>query len=497
MHAAAILYLALFLFLIYRNGFFGIFKDDRISSSGFTILFLLKALAIVCFSQLYLRFYGGLENFDAGIFFNDAREINLFARSHPMEYLKLLAGLQDDAEGSYLYDNCLVRTYNWDNGKVRDFFYNDNRVVIRVHSLLHFIAFDSYYVHALFNCFLSFIGIRYLYQSLKEFFIGRELWLLLILCFFPTLWFYTGALLKEGLALFVLGCSIYHLRQIIYRQGRFINWAAMILLLFVSCFLKPYLLCFAFLCFTTFFIIHRYQARFKVLLFASAMCIVIFSANILCIVVRDKSLSDIAFARQRVFADAAKGGIFLMDSIKFVRLEFDSDLVRPSGRDHFTIKKDVPYIYWEHSHQQDTLFCGSNADTLTRYQMVYQMPESGSNIGLNNFTGSYVKLAGSCLYYSLLHPFFVNAKGPLQQVASFENLLIAFSIMILLLGSIRNKKDYFPPLIFVFFALSLCMLVGLTTPNSGAIFRYRSPAVIFLLASALYYSRIPAAKKAG
>jgi hypothetical protein len=43
------------------------------------------------------------------------------------------------------------------------------------------------------------------------------------------------------------------------------------------------------------------------------------------------------------------------------------------------------------------------------------------------------------------------------------------------------------------FALGLCLLIGLTTPNSGAIFRYRSPAVIFILLAALYY--LPVSKK--
>jgi membrane-bound metal-dependent hydrolase YbcI (DUF457 family) len=72
-------------------------------------------------------------------------------------------------------------------------------------------------------------------------------------------------------------------------------------------------------------------------------------------------------------------------------------------------------------------------------------------------------------------------------MASFENLLLVISFVIITIGLIRNKKDAFPVVLFLCFALGLCLLIGATTPNSGAIFRYRSPVVIFILASALYY----------
>lgn len=487
---AALIYLLLFLFLIHRSGFFGIFKDERVSTTRFAVLFFAKALAVPAFALVYAKFYGGLERFDAGVFYSDAKAVNALAYLNPGEYLKLMFGLQDDSEGSYVYKYCLVNTLDWDNGKIADFFYNDNRVVIRLHSLLHFIAFDSYYVHALFSCFLSFTGVFFLYRAFQEFFIGKEMLLLLIFCFFPTLWFYTGAVLKEGLVLFTLGCTIFSLKKIIYRRAgvRTVLW--LIFLLFICCLLKPYLLCFSAFCFTVFFLIHRYQARFKVLLFTAAICIIIFSANVFSILVKQKSLSDAAFERQHIFAAAARGGIFLLDAVKFVRLEYDSTLVKRSGPGYYTIKQQVPYIYWEHTHQQDTLFCEANTDTLTRYQLVYQLEKSGSNLSPGIYSGSLLHLVASCLYYSLFHPFFIHASGALQLAASFENLVIFFSLVILLWGFIRNKKDYFLPLIFLFFALALCVLVGVTTPNSGAIFRYRSPAVIFILAAALYYARV-------
>jgi membrane-bound metal-dependent hydrolase YbcI (DUF457 family) len=119
--------------------------------------------------------------------------------------------------------------------------------------------------------------------------------------------------------------------------------------------------------------------------------------------------------------------------------------------------------------------------------LVYQLPKSGSNIFMEYNSSNIVSLGASCLYYSLLHPFFFNSKSFLQHLASVENLFIVLSLFIFFIGVIKNKKDSFPAIAVVVFALLLCLLIGLTTPNSGAIFRYRSPAVVFILLAALYY----------
>lgn len=485
-----ILYSLVLLALIYYNGFFGLFKDNRISTTQFTGLFFFKILAIPTFYLVYKIMYGGLERFDSGIFYRDAKAVNDFAKTDFIEYLKMMFGLQDDSQGSYVYNHCLVNTYNWDNGRIRDYLYNDNRIVIRIHSVLHFIAFNSYFAHALFSCFLSFIGIFNLYRSVKEFFARKEFIVLLILCFFPALWFYTGALLKEGLTIFFFGCLIWQLKKFIYGTRDLKNVLWLLFLLFISLLLKPYLLFFAAICFSLFFIIYRANIKHKLLVFFSILVVCVVSVNVISVALKNKSLVKAALARQRVFADAAKGGIFLLDSVKFVRLEFDSTLVKKvSGKEkRFNIKKDSPYIYWEHTHQQDTLFCDKNTDTLTQYKLVYQLAESGSNFGLENYTRSIPGIITTCLYYGLFYPLFMNAKNALQLLASAENLALIIALILFVIGVFKNKKDHFPPVFFVFFALSVCLLIGLTTPNSGAIFRYRSPVVIFILLAALYYS---------
>lgn len=489
-----IIYLIVILFLIYRNNFFGLFKDDAVSSKTFTFLFLLKAIAVPAFYFVYKKMYGGLEKFDAGKFYADATVLNDYAKADFFGYLKVLFGLQDESPRTVFFNDYLIHTNNWDNGRLKDFLYNDNRIVIRVHSLIHFIAFNSYHVHALFSSFLSFIGLTYLYKSIKQFFVGKEIFVLLIICLLPALWFYTGAVLKEGLAIFVLGGMLYGMKNIFLKQHSILSITGLLFLIFIAMLLKPYLLFFAAIYFMLFFLLaNAHKLKYKSLVMISVLGAVFFAVNSLSIVFKKRSLLQAAITHQRVFADASQGGIFLLDSVKFVRLEFDSSLVKKiiNKHNYFTINKNAPFIYWEHSNQQDTLYNKANSDTLTQYKLVYQLPKSGSNIVIDFSSTNLFGISASCLYYSLLHPFFFNSKSLLQHLASLENLFIVISLIICCIGFIQNKKAGFPALAFVLFALLLCLLIGITTPNSGAIFRYRSPAVIFILLAALYYLPIP------
>lgn len=488
-----ILYLVLYLFLIYKTGVFGLAGKDPLSPRVFSIVFFYKALAVPVFYLVYKKAYGGVEGFDAGKFYHDAAVISDYASSDLSGYLKLLFGLQDELPGSALYDHCLINTYNWDNGNLPDFFYNDNRIVIRLHSLFHFIAFNSYFVHALFNCLLGFTGIIALYKSLRGWFEGKEIWLLLILCFFPTLWFYSGAVLKEGIALFVMGNTAWQLKKLSLRQSTFPGLVFLTALLTFSVLLKPYLLIPSVISFFLLFFIQQLPFKQKTILFFSSLLVLLVLVNGLTLLVKQKSLITIASDHQRLFADAAMGGIFLLDDTKFVRLEYDYKLVKKTeGKDStYHIRSGVPFVYWEHSHQQDTLYTKYNTDTITAYKLVYDVPHSGSNIRHVNYGGNLLTAAGSYFYYSLFFPFFANAKGVLQWMASLENFAILISLILILWGLIRNKQPALPVVVWLSLALGLCLLIGATTPNSGAIFRYRSPVVVFILMSALYYRVSP------
>jgi len=486
---ACFVYLFLIIFLIRYNAFFGLFKDKVLNKTTFSVLFFLKAMAVPAMYILYSNFYGGIENFDSGVFYRDAVELNRLAWEHPKEYLKALFGLQDDSTGSFFFNQYTSKTSNWDNGRIRILFYNDNRIVIRLHSVLHFIAFQSYFVHALFSCFLSYIGIFWIYRALRSYFKGKELPLLLILCLFPALWIHTGALLKEGIAVFVLGGILFSIHQLVFVKRSLALFICALFFIFLSLLLKPYLLVYVLTCFGLFFFIEKFVLKRKTLAFLSALALMLFCLDAGVRLKQNKSLYEIANMRQVVFSDAAKGGIFLIDSLKFIRLDYDTALVSElkDKKGFYRIKKDVAYMYWEHHHQQDTLVCEKNLDTTSIYELAYTMPESKSNLDYPKEKKSFPVYVFNGLYYTMAYPLFFNAVSPQHYLASIENALLLFALLIALLGLFVSKRSAFPVMVFLCFALGECLLIAFTSPNTGAIVRYRSPAVVFILLSALYY----------
>lgn len=486
------IYTLAILYLILKNSLFGIFKDSIIQPKQIGLLFFLKILAIPVFYQVYQKIYGGIDNFDTGKFYNDAKVINSIAYKDFYSYVKLLFGFQNDTPGSY--DFLLVKnTQNWDNGEIKDFLYNDNRILIRLHSIVHFFSFQSYFVHALFSCLISFTGAFYLYKTFHNYFKGKEIWFLAIACLFPALWFYTGALLKEGLSLFVLGTTLYAIKKLILDLFSLKRVFSFLFLLWLCLLLKPYLLVFAILCFASFFIIEKYwHWPLKIIPFLLACAGMLIVSNIISIGIKNKSLTQAALNHQRIFSGVSEGGIFLYNSERFVRLNYDTGSVQKINQQHsiYTIRKGISYMYWKNSVAHDTLYCVANYDTLTRYQLAYIIKPGGSNLKPVFYQKNVVSVLFNSAYYAMLFPFFYNCTGPLQYLASFENLFILISVLIVVFGFILNKQNAFMPFVFLIFALGICLLVGITTPNSGAIFRYRSPAVIFILFAAVYYLKV-------
>lgn len=483
-----LIYAVVMAVMIWKNGFFGLFRDEAVTKKQYSLFFIGKILAVPVLLFVYDKTYGGISQWDAGKFHHDVVVISDLLKSDRGLFFRMMFGFADEQRGSADHTFALVHTYNWDNGTLKDYFYNDNRVLIRLHVLLNFLAFDKYAVHALFSCFLSFIGFHYLYKTLKEWFNGKELVLFFILCFFPALWFYTGGLLKEGPTIFVLGAALFCLKKIISTG---LNWRLGLsfgILLLFSILLKPYFLLLSLLSFGLFFTLNKFIAiKRKIPIFFSLIFLAFICLNLISIAVKGKSLSEAALRQNTLFTGISKGGIFLEDSLRFIRLPNDTNLVKQLSANpaYFTIKKDAAFMYWKTEFSNDTLYCNANEDTLAEYELAYIIPESHSNVQI--YHPNNLKMLVACYYYTLFYPSFFNASGPLQWLAALENLLIIAAFLIVVKGLFQNRKNHFLPMILLFITLATCLLIGITSPNSGAIFRYRAPAMIFLLLAALYY----------
>jgi hypothetical protein len=465
-------------------------------SRTITVMIILgKLIAVPVFSIFYAGKEGGLAQADAGKFYHDASVINRCAIERPPLFLKILSGTQSDSRQSAEFTACLRHTVNWDDGTVKDYLYNDNRVVIRLHSVLHFFSFGSYPAHALFSCLMSLAGIIFLCLALRDIIPpANNRLLLLVLCFFPSLWFHTGALSKESLVVLVLGSGVYLARRIVERRVSVKGAVTALALGAVSFFLKAYLLLPALVIFFLFFVVRHSKVKYPVAVFLTALAALASMAHLGSLLVKDRGLVAAVQKQQRYFASAARGGIFLTCGDTFVRVPYDTALVRRvAGTDSlFSIRKGVKYDYWEDSHNEDTLVCSSNADTQTVYRLAYHIVPGRSNIAISSYGNAVATGVAMAIYYALFHPFFINANGMIGMIASFENLLLVLSLLIVLRGTFVSRKSKLPIMAFLAFGLLECMLVGFAAPNSGAIFRYRAPAAVFIVIAALYYFQPPA-----
>lgn len=488
-----ILYFLLFCFLIYRTRLFGLLKDDTLKPGFYLGMFLIKCTGLLAFYLVYEKLYGGIRYFDTWHFYHDSRLVYDIWTWDAGEFFKVMTGTYSDSPDAEVFKKFISNAEVWDKDP-GETLYNDNRLVIRLHALLQFISFGQYWVHALFSCLFSLIGIHWIYKAFKWLFPGKEEILFLAWVLFPGMWFWSGNFLKEAPALLLMGGLLYTSKLIFIDKIRRLRT----ILPFVFCawlcfFLKHYIML-PLLFFTlVFFIVHSSKLRRQLTVFFSGILILMLAGVLAFRIWTGRSLLNVLAYRQHTFVDASKGGIFLTDSVKFVRIAYDLSLVKlDSVRQPVLarIAAKVPMMYWEHSHQSDTLYA-VNSDTAAVYNLQYYIVPANATLYVPPLDGSFISLVKAlpyALYNTLLKPFFYDARNVLDLLASLENLLLLLCILVWLKGLMMRKSDPSWPVYFIVTALSIFIVIGLSSPNIGAIERYRALVAPFVLMAALYYS---------
>jgi hypothetical protein len=478
-------YLLIILFFIYKNGLFGIFTDKTISPAQFTFFFIFKCLAIPVFYYIYQTQYGGIENYDAGNFLRDSKTVNSIFYERPLDYLKLLFGFQNDAPGTELFSKFISKTNNWDEGVSWRLIFNDNRSLIRIHSLIHFISFNSYYVHALISCLLGYIGIGLIYRSLKHFFISKEIWLFGAFIFLPNLWLFSGALLKEPIELLNIGLILCFTDRLFNSKYSLIQRSSYVLILaFIVYYMRPQISLTVLVLYLLYKTIESFNLKYRTLWYVSSVVVTLLLINFAFLMFKNMSMFSFINKKQAEFYDVARGGIFLKDSAKFVRMSYKPEqVVEENGT--YRIRSGVPFYYWEDSHQKDTLYCASNKDTLTTYKLIYQIVPANSGYVISDLHTNMSDMGTVFhgLFRGLGLPFKFN--GFMSIVVSLEGLFLTLCLLLSLVGLFFVKEKIII-LFFLFSSIFLLILFGIATPNLGAIVRYRCVISPFIVLALLY-----------
>jgi hypothetical protein len=501
----ALLYLIMFCWVIYKLPFF---KDAHISFKWILIILMVKILG--CYAY-YLFYFGNNITGPQGDSYDTLTGSNIMFQAiyeNPLDYIKMLFGIHSELETDALYKPYFDKINDWSQAKPADsFFLNDNRTSVRFHAFIRLFSFGHYAVHALSMMIVSFVGQFAFYKAFKSFFVQKEKSLMTIIFFVPSILFWSSGVLKEPLALCLMGFFLFSFFKIfIYHHYKIKTIGCLVFTTLAFFVLKPYVLILLITPLIVFILVQKMRIK-KIALFYSVSLITIFSVSLITLKwIFHKDVVKTIVVRQNDFINLSKGGIFFSNTTNYVRLNPTDtnkyafvDLERTKCK----IKLHTKLMYWKVNNNNDTIFVNDNQDTSV-YRFVSSCIPSGSAISMQRLTysaSSFAKLLPIALYHVIAKPFFYDSHSSSELVASLENLgYVLFFIFCIIF---HQRKGINTNMLYLCISITFTafLLIGLTTTVMGAIVRYKVPFIPFLLMIPLLYldadvlKRIPIIKK--
>jgi len=492
----AFLYFFLFSFILYKNK---TFNDSYVSRKQLVFLFALKSIGLIFYILVFaVDSSKSLFNSDTQSIMHDANIIYSSLKQNPVDYFRILFGLHSDAQ----YQSYFSLMDKWTVIGNNDFLLNDSRGVTRINAFVMLFTFGKYEAQAMFMVFLSFIGEWLIYKSLKDYFKNKEFLLLLILVFIPSVYFWTGGVLKEAIVVFLLGAFIYSAFKLFLKKERKPKYVLLFIfsvLLFV--FIKPYVLLIVVFPVLIFIVVQRKSLSRAGFVYTIVLTLVVSSGILITKFAFKKDIVSVIVQRQNDFVSTGYGGVFFYKGEQYVRLDYTDiekiNLINEKEK-LYTIKPHVNYMYWNYPNFKDTIYVKDNMDTLTSYPLINITVPSNSAITkkrLSNSIGSVVKMIPEALVNTFCKPFFIGDRNKFESFASVENAL--FLLFFILAFFYSDFKSINWNLFFCLISIVLIsyLLIGLTTTISGAIVRYKVPFLPFLWMIPLMFIREDILKK--
>ena len=297
--------------------------------------------------------------------------------------------------------------------------FNDNKTIMRFNAIVRLFSFGNIYIHLITMAFLSFLGCFVLFKALRGILKTNKYLLLFSAFLVPSCWFWTSGLMKEGLMMLAVGFSFYFLVKLYHK---FSIWH--LLGFIISCSLmftsKVYVLP-AFLPAVFFLLVARkMRIKYQLITFVSILLV----SGVLVV------FSGNIFGYDIISALSGKQN----DFINYIELQDDP---------------------------------GST----------YNLTRLSPNIK------SFLLLIPEGLLNSFFRPFSSEVNSAFML---FSFLEIVLFVVIAILTIVFFKKPNADTMRFILFSamfiLFLYVVVGVYTPNTGSIVRYRTPVLPFLVA---------------
>jgi hypothetical protein len=455
-------------------------KKSTLSFLDLSIGWLVKGFYALCYVYIFSTYYGegGRIQGDSLNFFEDGRILHEVSDKNPSTYLKILFGIQGNEQT--LLQNELGETQIWDAGENGDFM-NDNRLMIRINSVIHFFSFGNIYVHVFMLSFLAYIGLIFIYLGFQKFIHAKRLFYYALILL-PSIGFWGSGLTKEALMILGMGLFFWSVFKLIHHKFRILNGILLLISILLLLLNKPYAgliilsVSMVFIAGIFFKWNRRVLAGYTVIILLTTIGLSYTPERI--------NLVDKISYKQRDLSNLAQGGIFFITDSSFCA--FDYALLHhfdtlPGNHIRVKQKSSGEYkLFGKSEFKPFEIHPSSQA-----YDVYLITPPSSSYFKSKMIAYDGLNLLLSIpevFWNTLVRPLPNDQGGNLKYFAFVQNISL---LLFLGIAIIRRKKlSAFENYLIYTLAVSsliILLIIGWTSPVFGAVVRYKVPADLCLL----------------
>ena len=411
-----IAYLFTIIYFIYNSKFY---HSPLLSKYVPSIIFIAKFIGGIGVYLIYAKFYDARASSDIFKYFDDGNIIHSSLAQNPIDYLRMVTGIGADAPDlDKYYNTCAFWIKNFNYGLI-----NDNRIVIRFNAIVRLFSMGNIHIHTLLMSFISFTGLWGIFKIFEHEILNNDnsfykRWILIVsVFFFPSVYFWTSGILKEGILMFAFGMFLYNIWKLTQYTHKTNPIIWIIVTSIILLFSKFYVLIAALPGIMFIAIILKYGNKHFALKLLSVIVIFITLSML------SKPMLGVSFAN--ILANKQHDFINYVNSLNSVGSMIEIPILEPNIK-------------------------------------------------------SILVNSPSAFFRTLFRPSIFEANNLMSLMAAIENLLIAI-LLILTTIFFSKKALLNPWLWFsILFTVILFTLSGLSTPVLGALVRYKAPALPFL-----------------
>jgi hypothetical protein len=389
------------------------------------VLFLIKVAAGFAVWAIYTYYYTYRPTADVFRYFDASEVLFNIIKTNPEHFFKILFGIKNEGPEFFTYyDQMNVWLREVDSSS-----YNDNRLIIRINTVIRFFSFGYFHIHTVFFSAFSFIGLTALYKVFSHV-VDFKKGLIAVLFLIPSVLFWGSGVLKEGIIILALGLLFYNCHELnSNNQKRVLRGFICLLCLATIAVLKFYIL----LC-----------------LIPAAVFVVI---------------THITGNKQLLIK-------FLGVMIVTLILGFNIHKLSP-----------LPNMLEMLAHKQQDFISLAQGNERDPYGK--PIPPAGSIVDVQVLEPniySFLKSIPQALNNAMFKPYLWQSKSVIIAFSAIENILVWLFILVCIVFAKPLNKMHLNYILFCFaFAFAQLIIIGITTPVMGAIVRYKVIALPFLL----------------